>query len=40
VLYPVAKIHYKGFGSSKLCLVEGRGFEPPTPTLRTSCSPN
>jgi len=21
-------------------MVEGRGFEPPTPTLRTLCSPN
>ncbi len=25
---------------AKRGLVEGRGFEPPTPTLRTSCSPN
>ena len=35
-----AGLDCQAVGTSKLGLVEGRGFEPPTPTLRTSCSPN
>ena len=27
-----------GSGSSKLCLVGARGFEPPTPASRTQCA--